>query len=89
MRPSDRGTYVEGEFADMRTTHIGLRGAILAAVLLGCQAVSGCAGQPTERQRFNWAIQGQDEAIKGCPAQYRQTVASNGVVYVLGCWGTK
>lgn len=41
-------------------------------------------------ERFNWAIQGQDGAIDGCPGQYHQYAEiNNGHEVLIGCWGRK
>jgi hypothetical protein len=53
----------------------------LAVLAVGCTDRPGFAG--------NWAIQGQDAAIKGCPHQYRQVANVEGRAYVIGCWGHK
>lgn len=38
---------------------------------------------------INWAIQGQDAAIKSCPDQYGQYADVDGVEWLIGCWGKK
>lgn len=53
--------------------------------VLACLLLSGCATQPS----FNWAIQGQDGAIAGCPGQYRMTVNIEQHPILVGCWGRK
>lgn len=41
-------------------------------------------------EEFNWAIQGQDGAIDGCPGQYHQYAeVNNGHEVLIGCWGKK
>jgi hypothetical protein len=40
-------------------------------------------------KEFNWAIQGKDPAISGCPHQYHQWVEAGGVRWVIGCWGNR
>lgn len=47
-----------------------------------------------EQQRrvdqFNWAIQGQDGAIKSCPGQYPQYADPEpGQRFLIGCWGKR
>ncbi|HUD11128.1 MAG TPA: hypothetical protein VMS08_01855 [Candidatus Saccharimonadia bacterium] len=45
--------------------------------------------QRQQRQKgFNWAIQGQDDAIAGCPHRYKEWVSlPNGGQVLIGCWG--
>lgn len=37
------------------------------------------------QEEFNWAIQGQDAAIDGCPGQYPEYAEG----FLIFCWGTK
>jgi uncharacterized protein YceK len=52
-----------------------MRLLVLAVLLSGCASDRG----------FNWAIQGQDGAIEGCPGQYHQYADQ----FLIGCWGKK
>jgi hypothetical protein len=56
-----------------------LRVLALAVLLSGCHAERG----------YNWAIQGQDAAIEGCPGQYPQYANVDDKSWLIGCWGKK
>lgn len=48
------------------------------------------AEQQRAADRFNWAMQGQDAAIKGCPGQYSQYADPEpGQHFLIGCWGKR
>jgi hypothetical protein len=37
---------------------------------------------------FNWSIQGQDDALAGCPKRYKEWVdLPDGGAILIGCWG--
>jgi hypothetical protein len=44
---------------------------------------------PPVPSTFNWAIQGQDDAIRGCPDRYSSWVEIDGHRYLESCWGEK
>jgi hypothetical protein len=42
-----------------------------------------------KHSEYNWAVQGRDAAISGCPGRYPQFAEIDGHRYLIGCWGSR
>ncbi len=71
------------------------RGLLIALIALNFVLLASCVLTARtmlkdDSVEFNWAIQGQDPAIEGCPGQYHQYADINNDEHILiGCWGKK
>lgn len=63
--------------------------AVPAAFVLIALGLQYCSRTISPKASFNWAIQGQDAAIGGCPGRYASWVDAGGGRFLEGCWGHK
>lgn len=63
--------------------------AVVVFVSLGMWIACAVQIIAARQAEYNWAVQGRDAAIEGCPGRYSQHAEIDGHRYLIGCWGQR